>query len=164
MRSGSLRCRQRRGRAARRRPSVAAIRCHVEAENDAAVVQVPLWAKAAGGVDRPEYNADGGKQQQQSGAVVGEVGEPESQQDTPNHQQVAPGQRGFARMEDCGCHGETYFTAAAGDVGGVCRQQRPVVKAEDDLRSSLELQPLPCGRRWCRGCRCGGSFRPSRAR
>ena len=69
---------------------------HVEAEQDAAVVEAPTWADAAGGVDGAENGCDCGQQQPERGAVVGEVREPEREQDAGEDQQVPAGERALA--------------------------------------------------------------------
>ena len=62
---------------------------HVDAEEDAAVVEVPAALHAADGVQRARYSDEGRKDDQRSGVVVGEVREEKGRCQAKKNKDVA---------------------------------------------------------------------------
>jgi len=73
---------------------------HVDAEEDAAVVEAPTALNAAHGFGGAEDGAQRREQEQQGGANVREAGDEDRREDAAEHQSVAPGERVGARVED----------------------------------------------------------------
>jgi hypothetical protein len=78
---------------------------HVDAEDDTSVIPVPSRLHAADGVYGADGGDDGGKEQEQGGAVVGEVGEAKGDGDTAQDEQTAAKEGMSARIENAGFQG-----------------------------------------------------------
>ena len=73
---------------------------HIEAEQNASVVEVPAALHAAGGIERSPGAAEGGEQEQGVGAQVREVRNENGSEDADEDQGVATGQGVLARVEE----------------------------------------------------------------
>jgi hypothetical protein len=73
---------------------------HVDAEEDAAVVEAPAGLHAADGVDGAGDGGYGGKDEQRRSAVVGEVGELEGDAKTDEDENIPAYQGSMTRIED----------------------------------------------------------------
>jgi hypothetical protein len=73
---------------------------HVDAEEDACVVKAPTGLHAADGVDGAGDGGQGGEDEQGRGAVVGEVGEQESDAKTHKDENIPAYQGSMTRIED----------------------------------------------------------------
>jgi hypothetical protein len=62
---------------------------HVDAENDAGVIEAPAALHAADGVGGADDGDQGGDDEERGSAVVGEVGEEESDGETEENQEAA---------------------------------------------------------------------------
>jgi hypothetical protein len=73
---------------------------HVDAEEDASVVEAPAGLHAADGVDGAGDGGQGGEDEQRRGAVVGEVGEQEGYAKTGEDENIPAYQGSMTRVED----------------------------------------------------------------
>ena len=78
---------------------------HIEAEQNASVVEVPAALHAAGGIERSPGAAEGGEQEQGVGAQVREVGEPHGHGKAAQNERVASGEGTLAGMKERVLHG-----------------------------------------------------------
>ena len=78
---------------------------HVDAKDDASVIPVPSRLHAADGVYRADRGDDCGKEQEQGGAVVWEVGETKGDGDAAQDEQTATKEGMSARIENAGFQG-----------------------------------------------------------
>ena len=73
---------------------------HVDTEDDAGVVEAPALADAADGIRGAGEDEEGGEDEPESGAVVGEIGEEDGGYEGKEDEEIGADQRFLARVED----------------------------------------------------------------
>ena len=86
---------------------------HVNAENDAGVIEAPTALHAAGCVGCAGDGDHGGEDEERGGAIVGEVGEEKSDGETGENQNVAAQKRVDTRIEEGMFHAGTTSRISA---------------------------------------------------
>jgi hypothetical protein len=80
---------------------------HVDAEDDAGVIEAPTTLHAAGCVGCAGDGDQGGEDEERRGAIVGEVGEKKSDGETGENQEIAAQERVGTRIEEGMFHAGT---------------------------------------------------------